>query len=84
MFKNIPRLPLNGKIDLTYRCNNKCRHCWLRLPHNAPEQKDELSFNEIRRIVDEARALGLPPLEHLRWRAVAPPGFPGDIRLPYP
>ena len=58
MFKNIPRLPLNGKIDLTYRCNNKCRHCWLRLPHNAPEQKDELSFNEIRRIVDEARALG--------------------------
>ncbi len=53
-----PRLPLEGHLDLTYRCNNTCRHCWLWLPPNAPEQKDELSFNEIRRIVDEARALG--------------------------
>ncbi|SPJ14655.1 hypothetical protein SBDP2_1790003 [Syntrophobacter sp. SbD2] len=58
MHKNIPRLPLNGELDLTYRCNNKCRHCWLWLPHNAPEQTDELSFNEIRRIADEARSLG--------------------------
>jgi len=53
-----PRLPLEGSLDLTYRCNNACRHCWLWLPENAPEQKDELSFGELRRIVDDARALG--------------------------
>lgn len=58
MIKEIPRLPLEGHIDLTYRCNNNCRHCWLSLTANAPEQKNELTFDEIRRIVDEARAMG--------------------------
>lgn len=54
----IPRLPLEGNIDLTYRCNCNCRHCWLRLPANDPVEKGELSFDEISRIVGEARALG--------------------------
>jgi len=53
-----PRLPLEGHLDLTYRCNNHCRHCWLWLPANAREAKQELTFDEIRRIVDEARSLG--------------------------
>jgi MoaA/NifB/PqqE/SkfB family radical SAM enzyme len=53
-----PRLPLEGSIDLTHRCNNACRHCWIRIPSDSPEQKDELTFDEILRIVDEARAMG--------------------------
>ncbi len=55
---HIPRLPLEGRIDLTYRCNSTCRHCWLWLSPRAREQADELSYAEICRIVDEARALG--------------------------
>jgi MoaA/NifB/PqqE/SkfB family radical SAM enzyme len=39
MTGKIPRLPLEGKIDLTYRCNNHCRHCWLWLSENAKEKK---------------------------------------------
>jgi MoaA/NifB/PqqE/SkfB family radical SAM enzyme len=54
----MPRIPLEGKIDLTYRCNNSCRHCWLKLPADASEIKDEMTFDDIRRIVDEARAMG--------------------------
>jgi MoaA/NifB/PqqE/SkfB family radical SAM enzyme len=54
----MPRLPLEGSVDLTYRCNNTCRHCWLWLPPDAPEGKDELVFDELRRIADEARAMG--------------------------
>jgi sulfatase maturation enzyme AslB (radical SAM superfamily) len=54
----MPRLPLKGSLDLTYRCNNNCRHCWLRIPPSAPEKRDELSFAEIRDIVDQARAMG--------------------------
>lgn len=53
-----PRLPLQGSIDLTYRCNNDCRHCWLRLPANDGARHDELSANEWREIVDQARRLG--------------------------
>ena len=58
MNKRIPRLPLEGNIDLTYRCNNKCLHCWLSLSAHSPRKKDELTFDEIRRIVDEARVMG--------------------------
>jgi MoaA/NifB/PqqE/SkfB family radical SAM enzyme len=56
--KYLPRLPLDGRLDLTYRCNNTCQHCWLWLPPDAPQHRDELSFDEIRRIVDEARRMG--------------------------
>jgi len=52
------RLPLEGHLDLTYRCNNNCLHCWLRIPPADPERSRELSFDELRRIIDEARALG--------------------------
>jgi MoaA/NifB/PqqE/SkfB family radical SAM enzyme len=58
MTKDFPRLPLDGKLDLTYRCNNACRHCWLRLPPGAQEKQDELTFEEICLIVDQARAMG--------------------------
>jgi len=54
----MPRLPLEGGLDLTYRCNNDCRHCWVRIPPNSPEGRQELTFEEICQIVDQARALG--------------------------
>lgn len=54
----LPRLPLQGNIDLTYRCNNNCRHCWLWIPSDAKEKENELSFGEIKRIVDEAKNMG--------------------------
>ncbi len=56
--KELPRLPLDGKLDFTYRCNNNCLHCWLWLPPNSSLSKEELSFDEIRRIVDQARMMG--------------------------
>jgi MoaA/NifB/PqqE/SkfB family radical SAM enzyme len=56
--KEIPRLPLEGYLDLTYRCNNNCRHCWLRIPQNSPERKNELTFEEIKNLVDDARKMG--------------------------
>jgi len=55
---SLPRLPLAGSLDLTYRCNNDCRHCWLRLSPEDPAERRELSFEEIRAVVDEARSLG--------------------------
>lgn len=55
---SLPRLPLEGSIDLTYRCNQSCRHCWTRLPEAALEEADELSLEEIGRIAGEARSMG--------------------------
>ncbi|MBN1321348.1 MAG: radical SAM protein [Thermoleophilia bacterium] len=58
MSTSLPRLPLDGNLDLTYRCNNDCRHCWLRLPPGAPERPQELSLDEIKDVVDQARQMG--------------------------
>ncbi|NIT59009.1 MAG: radical SAM protein, partial [Aliifodinibius sp.] len=43
---------------LTYRCNNNCLHCWLWLSENSSRKRDELNFDEIQRIVSEARQMG--------------------------
>jgi len=56
--EKIPRLPLEGSIDLTYRCNNRCRHCWLWLGEESSEQKRELNFSQWKDIIDQARAMG--------------------------
>ena len=53
-----PRLPLKGSLDLTYRCNNDCRHCWLRVPRDSPGAAKEMTRAEIGRLAAEARALG--------------------------
>jgi len=56
--EKFPRLPLEGNLDLTYRCNNDCRHCWLRIPPTSQERQKELSLDELIKIVDEARGMG--------------------------
>jgi MoaA/NifB/PqqE/SkfB family radical SAM enzyme len=58
VLRAMPRLPLQGSLDFTYRCNNNCRHCWLRIPPGSPEKRYELTLDEIKAIVDQARAMG--------------------------
>ena len=77
---SMPRLPLEGNIDLTYRCNNDCRHCWVRLPANAPEKADELSFDEIRHIADEARAMGCRKWNISGGEPMIRPDYPGTFK----
>lgn len=46
-------------LELTARCNNNCRHCYINLPENDRLAKaEELSFAEIASIVDQAVDLG--------------------------
>ena len=53
------RLPLEGHLDLTYRCDNNCRHCWSRIPAgDSAAQTRELSLDEIKSVVDQSRAMG--------------------------
>ncbi len=53
-----PRLPLEASVDLTYRCSNACRHCWLVTPDTPAERAAELTTGEWREVVDQARSLG--------------------------
>jgi len=52
------RLPLKGDIDLTYRCNNNCRHCWLVIANTKANSTSELTLQEWIMLIDQARGLG--------------------------
>jgi MoaA/NifB/PqqE/SkfB family radical SAM enzyme len=52
------RIPKDGWFDLTYRCNNNCVHCWIRIPAGDKIREEELSLNEIQIIADHARQAG--------------------------
>src|SRR5512136_2877850 len=52
--------PVEMTFELTARCNLNCRHCYINVPAgDTAAMKGELSFEAIRRIVDEARAMGI-------------------------
>lgn len=46
-------------LELTPRCNNNCRHCYINTPADKNDINDtELSLNEISSIADQAVSLG--------------------------
>ena len=53
------RLPLSFDLEVTARCNNDCRHCYINLPAGDDEaRRKELSLDEINAIADQAVSLG--------------------------
>jgi radical SAM protein with 4Fe4S-binding SPASM domain len=53
------RIPLDFYLEVTARCNNDCRHCYINLPADDFQVKqDELSLEEICDIADQAIELG--------------------------
>jgi radical SAM protein with 4Fe4S-binding SPASM domain len=49
----------NFVLEITARCNNNCRHCYINLPANDKKAKEkELTFSQIKRIIDQAADLG--------------------------
>jgi radical SAM protein with 4Fe4S-binding SPASM domain len=46
-------------LEITARCNNNCRHCYINLPAGDKEaKKKEISLEEIKEIGNEAVSLG--------------------------
>jgi radical SAM protein with 4Fe4S-binding SPASM domain len=53
------RIPVNGSIELTFRCNLGCAHCYCNLPANNQDAiNEELKTDEVCRIFDQAAAAG--------------------------
>ncbi len=53
------RIPFSFDIEITARCNNNCRHCYINLPENDVEARNnELTLDEISELAQEAVSLG--------------------------
>jgi radical SAM protein with 4Fe4S-binding SPASM domain len=54
------RTPLNMHLELTYRCNEQCVHCYCVVEHGreAEAARRELTYDEIVRLLDELAAMG--------------------------
>ena len=53
------RAPLSFELEVTARCNNDCRHCYINRPAGDREARArELSLPEIEAIAGEAASLG--------------------------
>ena len=53
------RIPLGGTIELTYRCNLNCVHCYCNLPVNdSAAARQEMTYDEICNIVDQVAEEG--------------------------
>ena len=46
-------LPLNAHFDITYRCNERCVHCYL-----DHEDHGEMTTSEVKGVLDQLRAAG--------------------------
>jgi len=53
------RIPINGSIELTFRCNLRCAHCYSNLPLNDKDALEkELKTEEIFDILDQIAEAG--------------------------
>jgi len=53
------RTPLSGTLEVTFRCNLNCIHCYCNLRAGNPDAlKSELSTGEIRQVLDQMAEAG--------------------------
>lgn len=53
------RAPINGTLEMTYRCNLNCVHCYCNLPINdAHARSRELGTQEVFDIIDQIADMG--------------------------
>ncbi|MHA1785251.1 MAG: radical SAM protein [Candidatus Helarchaeota archaeon] len=53
-FSNVTR-PLRVDLALTYRCNNKCEHCY-----NESSNKKEMTTEQWKQVIDKLYEIGVP------------------------
>jgi len=58
------RIPWLIEFSVTYRCNCQCKHCSVSNYFADAKQDNELTTEEIKRVLDEAVKMGVPKLDY--------------------
>lgn len=75
------RIPLSFSLEITARCNNNCRHCYINLPAEDPRARSaELTLEEIADIAEQAVEMGALTCLLTGGEPLLRPDFP-DIYL---
>ncbi len=75
------RIPLSFSLEITARCNNNCRHCYINLPAEDTQARSvELTPEEIADIADQAVEMGALTCLLTGGEPLLRPDFP-DIYL---
>ena len=71
------RLPVQGTLETTFRCNLSCVHCYVNEPASSTAvHQRELTLDELRHVVDEAVEAGCLHLLITGGEALLRPDFP--------
>ena len=71
------RLPLDGTVETTFRCNLRCVHCYVNEPaHDRAARARELSKDRLLRLVDEVVAEGCLEVLFTGGEVLLRPDFP--------
>ncbi len=71
------RIPIQGVIETTFRCNLKCVHCYVNEPVGDREIRDrELSLGRLKKLVDEVADAGCLDLLFTGGEVLVRPDFP--------
>ncbi|TMI73860.1 MAG: radical SAM protein [Bacillati bacterium ANGP1] len=75
------RFPVSGQWELTCRCNLRCVMCYTDCFNTPDRLREELSFHEIVRIMDEIQEAGCLEITLTGGEPLARKGFFGHLRL---
>jgi radical SAM protein with 4Fe4S-binding SPASM domain len=71
------RIPIDGTLETTFRCNLSCVHCYVNEPaRSAPVRARELSLARLQRLVDEIAEAGCLNLLLTGGEVLCRPDFP--------
>ena len=71
------RIPIEGTLETTYRCNLNCVHCYVNQPAGSVEERErELSLPRLKQLVDEIVAEGTLFVLFTGGEVLVRPDFP--------
>jgi MoaA/NifB/PqqE/SkfB family radical SAM enzyme len=71
------RVPIEGTVETTYRCNLNCVHCYVNEPAESREERErELSLERLKGLVDEIVAEGTLFVLFTGGEVLVRPDFP--------